>query len=51
MYMKLLFSFVFLFISFKTLEAKKVEENYIVKTKGKLEKAVNVRGYETIKKS
>ena len=34
MYMKLLFSFVFLFISFKTLEAKKVEENYIVKTKG-----------------
>ena len=34
MYMKLLFSFVFLFISFESLEAKKVEENYIVKTKG-----------------
>ena len=32
--MKLLFSFVFLFISFESLEAKNVEENYIVKTKG-----------------
>ena len=34
MCMKLLFSLVFLFISFETLEAKKVEENYTVKTKG-----------------
>ena len=33
-YMKLLFSFVFLFISFESLEAKNVEENYIVKTRG-----------------
>ena len=32
--MKLLFSFVFLFITFQSLEAKKVEENYTVKTKG-----------------
>ena len=32
--MKLLFSFVFLFITFESLEAKKVEENYTVKTKG-----------------
>ena len=32
--MKLLFSFVFLFISFESLEAKNVEENYIVKTRG-----------------
>ncbi len=34
MYMKLLFSFVFLFISFESLEAKKLEENYTVKTRG-----------------
>jgi len=33
-YMKLLFSFVFLFITFQPLAAKKVEENYIVKTRG-----------------
>ena len=33
-YMKLLFSFVFLFISFVTLEANEVEKNYTVKTKG-----------------
>ena len=33
-YMKLLFSFVFLFVSFVTLEAKEVEKNYTVKTKG-----------------
>ena len=33
-YMKLLFSFVFLFITFQSLEAKKVGENYAVKTKG-----------------
>jgi len=32
--MKLLFSFVFLFVSFVTLEAKEVEKNYTVKTKG-----------------
>ena len=32
--MKLLFSFVFLFISFESLEAKKFEESYTVKTKG-----------------
>ena len=32
--MKLLFSFVFLFISFVSLEAKEVEKNYTVKTKG-----------------
>ena len=32
--MKLLFSFVFLFVAFQPLEAKEVEENYIVKTKG-----------------
>ena len=32
--MKLLFSFVFLFVSFVTLEAKEVEKNYNVKTKG-----------------
>ena len=34
MYMKLLFSFIFLFITFESLEAKKVRENYTVKTKG-----------------
>ena len=34
MYMKLLFSFVFLFITFESLEARKVEANYTVKTKG-----------------
>ena len=33
-YMKLLFSFVFLFITLESLEAKKVEENYAVKTRG-----------------
>ncbi|MDC0037834.1 DUF3108 domain-containing protein, partial [Alphaproteobacteria bacterium] len=32
--MKLLFSFIFLFIIFESLEAKKIEENYTVKTKG-----------------
>ena len=32
--MKLLFSFIFLFITFESLEAKKVRENYTVKTKG-----------------
>ena len=32
--MKLLFSFVFLFVAFQPLEAKEVEENYTVKTKG-----------------
>ena len=32
--MKLLFSFVFLFITFQSLEAKSVKENYIVKSKG-----------------
>ena len=34
MYMKLLFSLFFLFISFESLGAKKIEENYTVKTKG-----------------
>ena len=34
MYMKLLFSFVFLFITFESLEARKVEANYTVKPKG-----------------
>ena len=34
MYMKLLFSFIFLFISFESLGAKKVEEKYTVKTRG-----------------
>ena len=33
-YMKLLFSFVFLFIMFEPLVAKELEENYTVKTKG-----------------
>ena len=33
-YMKLLFSFVFLFIAFESLGAKKIEESYAVKTKG-----------------
>ena len=33
-YMKLLFSFIFLFITIVSLEAKGVEENYAVKTKG-----------------
>tara|TARA_Y100001970_G_scaffold239478_1_gene301489 strand:- start:577 stop:1236 length:660 start_codon:yes stop_codon:yes gene_type:complete len=32
--MKLLFSFIFLFISFVSLEAKELEKNYAVKTKG-----------------
>ena len=32
--MKLLFSFIFLFISFESLGAKKVEEKYTVKTRG-----------------
>ena len=32
--MKLLFSFVFLFIMFEPLVAKELEENYTVKTKG-----------------
>ena len=32
--MKLLFSFVFLFVAFQPLEAKEVEKNYTVKTKG-----------------
>ena len=32
--MKLLFSFIFLFISFVSLEAKELEKNYTVKTKG-----------------
>ena len=32
--MKLLFSFIFIFISFVSLEAKEVEKNYTVKTKG-----------------
>ena len=32
--MKLLFSFIFLFISFESLATKKVEEKYIVKTRG-----------------
>ena len=34
MYMKLLFSFIFLFITFQSLEAKKVKESYTVKTRG-----------------
>ena len=33
-YMKLLFSFIFLFIAFKSHGAERVEENYTVKTKG-----------------
>ena len=33
-YMKLVFSFVFLFIMFEPLVAKELEENYTVKTKG-----------------
>ena len=33
-YMKLLSSFIFLFISFVSLEAKEVEKNYSVKTRG-----------------
>ena len=32
--MKLLFSFVFLFIALVSPEAKEVEKNYTVKTKG-----------------
>ncbi len=32
--MKLLFSFIFLFITFQSLEAKKVKESYTVKTRG-----------------
>ena len=33
-YMKLIFSFIFLFITFESLGAKELEENYTVKTKG-----------------